>query len=249
MAMADQPAMHRLRLVSFGLLLVLPACLEMEQTITLQADGSGRQALKMTLREATIVEMQKASAAVQLGVAANPTAVFDKDLVARELQAAGLGLASHVAKQVPGKRSVELEATFADFATLQKSPLCGSAAEWVLAAGPKAGTAKLTLYPQGKAAWTEARAKAESMNGAADPVVADFFKKRQQQIAGLDICFRFQVPGDVLVWTKNLEKTGDREVTARITAQQIQTPEELVRRLAPRFEVIFDAAGCKLPLQ
>jgi len=241
--------MRRLAAVSLCLLLVLPACLEMEQTITLQADGSGRQTLKMTLREATIAEMRKAGAAVQLGGAANPTAVFDKDLVARELQAAGLGLASHVAKQVPGKRSVELEATFADFATLQKSPLCGSAAEWVLAAGPKAGTAKWTLYPQGKAAWIEARAKAETMNGAADAVVADFFKKRQQQIAGLDICFRFRVPGDVLVWTKNLEKTGDREVTARITAQQILTPEDLVRRLAPRFEVIFDATGCKLPLQ
>ena len=30
---------------------------------------------------------------------------------------------------------------------------------------------------------------------------------------------------------------------------QIQSPDDLVRRLAPRFEVIFDAAGCKLPLE
>ena len=53
----------------------------------------------------------------------------------------------------------------------------------------------------------------------------------------------------MLVWTRNLERTGEREVTATITAEQIQTPEDLVRRLAPRFEVIFDATGCKLPLQ
>ncbi len=142
-----------------------------------------------------------------------------------------------------------MEATFKDFATLQKSPLCGSAAEWVLAAGPRAGTAKLTLYPQGKAAWTEARAKAETMPKAVDPVAAGFFRKRQASLAGLDVVVRFQLPGDVLVWTRNLEKTGDREVTARITAADIQTPEDLVRRLAPRFEVIFDATGCKLPLQ
>lgn len=237
------------RLVPFGLLMALSACLELEQTVTLEADGRGTQALKMTLREATIAELHKASAAAQLGAAPNPTAVFDKTLVEAELKAAGLTLTAHAQKQVPGKRSVDLEASFADFAALQKSPLCGSAAEWVLAAGPKAGTAKLSFYPQGKAAWTEARAKAESMGATADPVVADFFKKRQQQLAGLDVCFRLRVPGDVLVWTKNLEKTGDREVTARIQAQQILTPEELVRRLAPRFEVIFDATGCKLPLQ
>ena len=38
------------------------------------------------------------------------------------------------------------------------------------------------------------------------------------------------------------------EVTARIRAEDIKTPEDLVRRLAPRFEVIFDASGCQLPL-
>ena len=39
-----------------------------------------------------------------------------------------------------------------------------------------------------------------------------------------------------------------REVVARVTAEQIKTPQDLVRRLAPRFEVIFDASACKLPL-
>lgn len=241
--------MKLLRALSSLVLLVLPACLEMEQTVVLQADGSGRHSLKMAMREATLNELQRVSPAAQLGAAANPAAVFDKTLVQNELRAAGFELVSHEAKKVPGKRSVALEATFPDFATLQKSPLCGSAAEWVLAKGPKEGTAKLTLYPQGQAAWTEARAKAEQMQNTADPVVADFFRKRQLQLAGLDIKVRFQLPGQVLVWTRNLERTGEREVTATITAEQIQTPEDLVRRLAPRFEVIFDATGCKLPLQ
>lgn len=247
--MADQRGMNPIRALSLLALLVLPACLEMEQTIVLQADGSGRHSLKMAMREATLNELQKTSAAAQLGAAANPAAVFDKQLVEAELRAAGFELVAHEAKKVPGKRSVALEASFADFATLQKSPLCGGSAEWALAKGPKEGTAKLTLYPQGRAAWTEARAKAEQMQNTADPVATEFFRKRQQQLTGLDIKVRFQVPGDVLVWTKNMEKTGPREVTATITAAQIQSPDDLVRRLAPRFEVIFDAAGCKLPLQ
>jgi hypothetical protein len=247
-ATADQDRMNPLRVLPLLALLVLPACLEMEQTVVLDANGGGRQSLRLTLREATIAEVQRASAAAQLGGALNPAALFDKQLAETELREVGFTLVSHEAKKVPGKRSVALEAAFPDFATLQKSPFCGTAAEWVLAAGPTAGTAKLTLYPQGKAAWIEAAKKAEQLQASTDPVAAEFFRKRQLQLAGLDVKVRFLLPGDVHLWTKNMEKTGPREVTATITAEQIQTPEDLVRRLAPRFEVVFDAKDCKFGL-
>ncbi len=248
MAMVDRIGMRALRLLSAALCLTLAGCLEMEQTITLQADGSGTQAVRMVMPESTFANLKRASQAAKLGGGADPAAVFDKETVARDLGAAGLELVDHVAKRVPGKRSVELTASFGSFAGLQASPLCGSAAEWVLAAGPREGTAKLTLYPQGRQAWLDARAKAEKMPTERDPVTEAFFAKRQEELAGLDLTIRFDLPGDVLVWTRNLDKTGDRQVTARVTAEQIKTPEDLVRRLAPRFEVIFDASGCKLPL-
>ena len=248
MPMADHRCMQAIRIVAFLLLAVLGGCLEMEQTITLEADGSGKQVMKMAMRETTLADIARASAAAELGAAPNPKAVFDKELVGRELEATGFKLVEHKAKAEGGKRSVDLTATFADFATLAKSPLCGSAAEWTLTAGPKPGTAKLTLYPQGRKAWGDARAKAESMKTDVDAVAADFFRKKQEQLSGLDLTLRFKVPGNVLVWTANMEKTGDQEVTARITAEQIKTPAELVRRLAPRYEVVFDAKDCKLPL-
>jgi hypothetical protein len=228
--------------------LPLSGCLEVEHTVRLAPDGSGSQSVRLELREATLAELQRLAPAAQLGAAANPAAIFDRAVVEQDLRAAGLELASFAATKAPGKRCVQLEARFPNFAALQKSPLAGNHAEWQLERGPRPETAKLTLYPQGKAAWTEARAKADAMPAQADPVAAEFFRKRQQQLDGLDICVRFQLPGDVLMWTRNLEKTGDREVTARITAAQIQTPEDLVRRLAPRFEVIFAANGCSLPL-
>jgi len=232
-----------LALLSF---LVLGGCLEIEQTVTLSADGSGSQTVHMVMREGLLAELARRQPAAHLGESGDPQAVFVKEKVGRELLAAGLELATHEVASKAGVRTVDLTATFKDFATLQKSPLCGSAAEWELTKGPKPGLGKLTLYPQGKAAWQQAREKAKAMTEELDPVADAFFKSRQTQLAGLDVAVRFKVPGDVLVWTKNMEKTGDREVTARVTADQIKTPKDLVRRLAPRYEVIFDAQATKL---
>ncbi|MBM3960343.1 MAG: hypothetical protein FJ306_00335 [Planctomycetes bacterium] len=240
--------MRILRLLVVLLLPFLPGCLEMEQTIAITADGSGTHKVRMTIRETTLAEVERVGAAAG-AMSEAARALFDKELVRRDLEAVGMTLAAHATEAKDRKRNVEVTAAFPTFAALQQSPLAGSRAEWTLAAGPNPGTVKLTLYPQGKAAWTEARAKAESMQTENDPIAEAFFRKKQAELTGLDLVVRFQVPGDVLVYTANMEKTGDREVTARIAADQIKTPQDLVRRLAPRFEVIFDGKDCKLPLQ
>lgn len=237
------------RTLSLAVLLSLSSCLQLEQAVTIAADGSGSLTFEMSMRDATIAEVRRASAAARLGGAGDPTAVFDRAKTERDLGAAGLELSKYRTTQDAGTRTVELTATFDGFSALQKCPLNGTQAQWVLAEGPKRGTAKLTLYPQGRTAWLESRQKAEKLRSDVDPVMADFFVKRQQQLAGLDLVLRIDVPGEVRLWTKNMEKTGDRQVTARIRAADIRTPEDLVRRLAPRFEVIFDADDCSLPLR
>jgi hypothetical protein len=245
-ASADQPPMRWLRIVAVSTFAVFAGCLEFEQTVQLEADGRGTQHVRLVARESTLADLARAAAASQFGSSSTMEAVFDKDLVARELSTAGLALDAHAVSREGGKRTVDLTASFPAFDKLQKSPLAGGAAEWSLAPGPKAGTVKLTLYPQGKEAWQLARQKAEAMGTASDPVAEEFFRKRCQQLAGLDVVVRFRVPGDVLLYTANMEKTGDREVTARVTAEQIKTPQDLVRRLAPRFEVVFDGTGTTL---
>jgi len=79
-------------------------------------------------------------------------------------------------------------------------------------------------------------------------VASDYFARRKAQLAGLDVTLRFRLPGKVIEYTRNLELTGEREVTAHVTAEQLRTPEDLVRRLAPRFEVVFDSSACKFPV-
>ena len=247
MATVDRGDMRAHRTVALLGCLMLGSCLEIEQTVTLAADGSGTQVVHMTVRESLLNDLARRQPAARLGAGGDPSAVFDEERVRRELTEAGLELTGHVVERGEGVRTVDMVASFAAFDELRKSPLCGSAAEWVIGAGPRKGTAKLTLYPQGKEAWQQARRKAEQMDDELDPVLLQFFRKQRARLAGLDVVVRFRLPGDVYLWTRNMERTGPREVTARVTAAQIKTPEDLVRRLAPRFEVIFDARGTTLP--
>ena len=64
----------------------------------------------------------------------------------------------------------------------------------------------------------------------------------------MDVTFRLDLPGDVDYCSTNLTKNGDRQVVATVTAKDIKTPGQLVRALAPRFEVEFDGRGCKFDL-
>jgi hypothetical protein len=248
MPSADAVCMRQLQSVAALLLCAwLPGCLEYEQTVTIAADGSGTQSVRLAMSDAVVGEVKRAAAMAPSG-SQDPLLVFDKVAVDKELAAAGLQLDAHATKQLGNKRQVDLQASFKTLGALRQSPLCGSLSVWEFSAGPKPGTICATFYPQGKEAWSDAALKAERMKGQTDAVAATFFQKRQQQIAGLDLTFKLTVPGNILVHTRNLEKTGDREVTARITAEQIKTPEDLVRRLAPRYQVIFESRGCTFAL-
>lgn len=225
--------------------LLLSGCLEVEQTVTFSKDGSGSQALLMTAPESTLNSVRMAASVSQTSASNDPTAVFTKEKVEAELTAAGLQLSRHETSESGASRKVDMEATFSTPQQLRQSPLIGSLAEWQFTKGPVPDTIEVTLFPQGKKAWEEARAKAEAMKDKADPVASDFFARRKQQLEGLDVTFRLRMPGKVLRYTANLEQTAECEVTAKITAAQIKTPEDLVRRLAPRFQAVFDARECK----
>ena len=100
---------------------------------------------------------------------------------------------------------------------------------------------RLIFYPQGHRAWQNAKLQIEELSR--DPMVQSHFKRQMQQVVGLDIALHIEVPGEI-VWLHNLEKDGPRRVTARVTEKGIERPEDLIKLLAPRYEVIFDARGC-----
>lgn len=229
-------------------LLLLSSCLEMEQTITLAADGSGAQQLRLAMSEKVVDEVKRAMTVIATDGAPSPFLVFDEKAVKKELTDAGLQLQAYKSTNERQRRQVELSTTFANVAALRRSPLLGPRCEWEFAKATQPGQLKISLYPQGKAAWVASRAQAEKLATEGDAIAADFFRKRQAQLSGLDVKIRLVLPGRVLQWSKTLEHTGDCEVTATVKAEQINTPEDLVRKLAPRYVVIIDGDGVTLPI-
>ncbi len=224
---------------------ILTSCLELEQSVTIRADGSGTQKMTLGLTRRVIASLGRSLQARNPLDGVDPLLVFEEELVAEELRERGMVLRSHRTWNARRHRFVELEADFGSLAALKKSPLAGSNAEWLVVPGKGKwrGNLRLIFYPQGRVAWQKARQQVEDLKGQGDAVVQSFFERRRKEMKGLDIALHIEVPGDV-VWTHNLEREGVRKVTARVTEASIQTPEDLIQVLAPRYEVIFDGRGC-----
>jgi hypothetical protein len=226
------------------------SCLQLEQTVTIHADGSGIQAMEMTIPERVIEALQQqASAHNPVRRVADVTAVFERRKVEKELAAIGLKLTTHKVAEVRRGRRATLAATFEKLEHLQKSPLGGSHADWVFTKGPVKGTIQLDYYPRGRAAWLNARKKvAELKKKPNDPILQSFFAKQEPQLRGLDVSVTINLPGTVLMAYGDLQETGLKQVRARVQGADIKTPRDLILALAPRYQVVFDGRGCKLPL-
>jgi hypothetical protein len=225
----------------------LGGCFKVEQTITLEADGSGKQSLSLSCGDAILETVRGSAAAAGQGTA-DPLRFFDRDAVEKELVAAGLSAGSYEHTRQRGVHEVRIGAAFPALAQLRKSPLLGGAATWVFLAGKRKGDVVLVLYPRGKAAHEEAKERVKALAQQDAEVLRALFEKRKLQIEGLSIKLAIDLPGDVVASSDNWRKTGDRQVTASIGASDVKTIEDLILLMAPRFEVTFDGSKCKLAL-
>jgi len=249
--MADDKGMMRAFVLSS--LLLLGGCIEWEQTITLHADGSGTQELSVRMtRDAQ--EMVSRLAAVDTTNPFDPLASMEPEMVRAELEGTGLELTHHEVAN-DGRRGFDLTVAFDSPEELIQSPLLGSRTEWEFVRGPRPGVTRMVLYPQGKAAWEETRRRVKAM--ADDPSALDqvdarrWFSHKKATLEGLDVTLRFRLPGRVLGCTNNLVRDAEdpNSVSARVTANGIETPEQLLRWLAPRFLVDFRCADPRLLLE
>ena len=251
MASTEQNHMQGVRALGYVIVVGLfTSCLQLEQTVAIHADGSGSQTVKITIPERVIEALQQqASAHNPLRKAPDMTAVFHRTKVEKELAAIGLKLVEHKVVDARHGRRASLAARFDNLEQLRKSPLGGSRADWIFTKGPLKGTIQLAYYPRGRAAWVEAQKKVlELQKKPNDPIVQSFFARQTAQLKGLDISVTINLPGTVLMAYGDLRETGLKQVRARVRGTDIKTPKNLILALAPRYQVVFDGRGCKLPL-
>jgi hypothetical protein len=230
---------------------VLASCLELEQRVTIRSDGSGTQTLKLGMTESALqaARRQAAIAAEDAAATPDPERIFDVRLVRAEVAAAGMVCKDVRVTTARRRRIVEVDAEFASLEQLQRSPLDGGEAEWELAAGPKPGTVRLAFYPRGGAAHRVAVEKAKRLGEKPTAIEQHYFERAKSEMQGLALRWVLELPGDVLACSANVDKTGARQITATVAAQDLTSPSALILQLAPRFEVVFDARACtfKLP--
>jgi hypothetical protein len=231
-------------------LLLLAGCLEIEQSVTLRADGSGTHRCVLDVGDDVLRTVRAFSAAADAAARrTDPALVFQEAHVREELTRAGLQLVAFGSQEARGRRTLDISATFTAVSGLKQSPLSGGRAEWYLLRGETNGTLKLVLYPQGKDAHEAGRQKLLALEQkGADDAMRSYFEKQRQSLAGLKIKLALELPGDIQACSANWSKDGARVVRATITGADIRSPRDLVALLAPRYEVTFDGRGCKLPV-
>lgn len=232
------------------LALVSTSCLEIEDRITIAADGSGTQSFVMRMGEDVLARVRRSKAAMAASFGATDVEqLFEQDVVRREFEAAGIDLVSHRSFEARRRRCVEIEAKFSGLDGLRASPLSGPRSEWRFVRGDKAGTINVIFYPTGRESWLRARQQAAELQGELDPAIASFFERRRAELQDIDLQLQLQLPGAVLACSKNLTKASADIVTARVRAEDIRTPGDLVLALAPRYEVLIDGQACTFALE
>ena len=224
-------------------------CFEADTEITLGADGSGSQTMRLALSGQALATLRGAAAAVEASATrSDPLDVFDVNKVRAELEAAGLALVTHRTSDDADRRTVDLQVRFADLAILARNPLTGGArATWQVSRGAGRDDVRLVYFPQGDEAWKAARLKARDLAQEPDDTVQHFITSRLRQIEGLDVTLTLQLPGDIIAHTANLRLESKRKVIAKIKASDIRTATDLLVRLAPRYEVLFGCPGFPCP--
>lgn len=231
------------------LLLLSPGCFEAETTITLRADGSGTQRLRLLLGDEAVGTLRRAVDVSEASASrVDPLDVFDADKVRAELHDSGVRLTEHRVSEDGHRRCVELSVAFASLDSLGQNPLTGGArAAWEFTSGPRPGQVRLVYYPQGVEAWKAARVKARELAQQPDEVVQHFVAGRLRVVEDLDVALSLELPGDIVAHTANLELASPRKVTVRTRAADIRSATDLLVRLAPRFEVVFTCPEFPLP--
>lgn len=172
-------------------LLTLAGCVKLDQTLTLNADGSGTLTMRYGMSEQSLAQLRameqmgaQSGAALSLG---RQTFQFDPDQLRAELdrhRSAGVELKAVSSEVVDGWRYVDLEVDFEDIRALKRTELFQGSTLTIVPVGQN--NYRITLPGGGNAAFS------------GDAAGRRLVGQMPEMLAGLRIVQTISVPGDIV---------------------------------------------------
>jgi len=237
--------------LGLGLSTLLAGCFEMEVEVSISADGSGRQELRIGMTElATATLRQSAVALNAAGDRADPMEIYQRSKAEKLLADQGLVLSEYRTYRERRRDFVEITADFKAASQLNGAGVLGAEAEWYMLPGRNHGGIRLLFFPRGHEAWMAGVEQAKKAPSGLEmgEIERQYFMRQKERMAGFIVKLKLQLPGAVDYCSSNLTHTGERTVEMQVSARDIDTPADLIKALAPRFEVEFDGSGCDMVL-
>ncbi len=237
--------------LALGMCALLSACFEMEVEVKISADGSGRQELTIGMTDlATNTLRQSAIALNAAGDRADPMEIYQRSKAEKLLTEQGLVMSEYRTYRERRRDFVQIAADFKALSQLNGAGVLGAQAEWYMLPGRNDGGIRLLFFPRGHEAWMAALEQAKKTPSLAEMglVERQYFERQQERMGSFMVKLKLELPGSVDYCSSNLEQTGARRVEMQVNAGDIDNPADLIKAMAPRFEVEFDGSGCEIAL-
>jgi hypothetical protein len=239
------------RTLALALPLVLSGCIEMEQDLTIGADGAGTMKSHVGMNERMLEQMQDPAIWIVPEGGFNRADVFDEKRTRDDARKKGIDLQAYKTWAKDEKKHVEMVIGFKNPRELRNANLDGTdASDLFILKGEKEGTARMVLYPQGMKKHEEQTGYTKAMAATDEEGVESQRRMHGQmkaQFKGLKITYRCTVPGKIVSVGRGLQQVNDTTAAFTFADEDLKGPEDLARLLTMKFEIVFEARGLQIP--
>jgi hypothetical protein len=241
------------RSLALALPLLLSGCIEMEQELTIGNEGSGTMKSHVAMTEKNLEKIENMAKAMGGGEEnASPADAFDEKRIRDEAKKKKVDLQSYKTWTADEKKHVEMVVGFKNLEDLRNASLGGNdESDIFFLKGDQDGTARLVLYPQGMEKHKEEVARMKEMAAAGDEAMAmqrAMLGRMKAELKGLKFVYRIKVPGKIASVGEGLKQADDNTAVFTFSDEDVKGPEDMQRLGTMKFEIVFDGASLKIPL-
>ena len=246
-----------LALLLFAVAVVLSACFELEQTLEIRADGTGRLIVKLSMQKEKLRQLEQRLRGLEAGPGDTGTVQghpFDIERIRRsfkplehvrltKIERFTTETSSGIHVAIDFDSTEALAKGMAALVSRRDAGIANRMQIWFVR-GPQ-HRVRMIVYPSGRAEYDRSREQVASyakLSAEQRTRQAQMFGMMRHSLEGLRITYRFVVPGKIFRHG-DAQKVSDSEVVFRIVGDRVKSMSEMTRLSGLRFEIEFDGAA------